>query len=161
MPETVSNGDGPRVGIDASGNVTFLYDIVNSGGANGEFVREAAAGSAIIAAPPHTLSSTCSGFDADLAVAANGDAIAGFCGSVAFALRKAGLGTATTPFVQPQHGVSEHRRQHQLRRGPGRDQQRRPSDRGGAGDRQPGRLHGRVPQHPEGFDLPRVPRRAA
>jgi PKD domain len=101
MPETVSNGDEPRVGIDASGNVTFLYDIVNSAASNGEFVREAPAGSSIMTGLPHTLSSTCSGFGADLAVAPNGDAIAGFsCGSVAFALRKAGTwGTATTPFV--------------------------------------------------------------
>jgi PKD repeat protein len=93
--------------------VTFLYDIVNSGGANGEFVRETPAGNSVIAATPQTLSSTCSGFGADLAVAPNGDAIAGFgCGSVAFALRKAGTwGTATTPFVShstvcPNIGIS-------------------------------------------------------
>ena len=101
QPETLSNGDEPRVGIDAVGNVTFLYDIVNSAAANGEFVREAPAGSSIITGLPHTLSSTCSGFGADLAVAPNGDAIAGFgCEDVAFALRRAGTwGAATTPFL--------------------------------------------------------------
>lgn len=100
-PETLSNGDSPRVGLDAAGNVTFLYNIVNSSAANGEFVREAPAGSSLLAASPHTLSSTCSGFGADLAVAPSGDAIAGFdCESAAFALRKGGTwGAAVTPFV--------------------------------------------------------------
>jgi hypothetical protein len=99
-PDAVSNGDNPRVGIDAAGNVTFLYDIVNSGASNGEFVRETPAGSSVLGASPHTLSSTCSGFGADVAVAPSGDAIVGFgCGDVAFALRRAGVwGTTATPF---------------------------------------------------------------
>jgi hypothetical protein len=100
-PETVSNGDVPRVGLDAAGNVTFVYSLVNSGASNGEFVREAPAGSPLMNATPHTLSSTCFGFDADLAVAPSGDAIVGFsCSDAAFALRRGGIwGSAATPFI--------------------------------------------------------------
>jgi hypothetical protein len=113
MPESLSNGEEPRVGIDAAGNVTLLYDLVNSGAGNGEYVREALAGSSLMAVTPHTLSNTCSGFGADLAVAPSGDAIAGFaCSDAAFAIRKDGTwGATATPFVHtsivcPTIGVS-------------------------------------------------------
>jgi hypothetical protein len=99
-PETFDNGAWPRVGIDAGGNVTLLYAIVNSGAQNGEFVRSAPAGGSLIAASPTTLSTTCSGFEADLAVAPSGDAIAGFgCSDASFALRTGGTwGKTSTPF---------------------------------------------------------------
>jgi hypothetical protein len=99
-PETFNNGASPRVGIDAGGNVTLLYAIVNSGAQNGEFVRTAPAGGSLIAASPHTLSTTCNAFEADLAVAPSGDAIAGFgCSDASFALRTGGTwGKTSTPF---------------------------------------------------------------
>jgi PKD domain-containing protein len=100
-PETFNNGAWPRVGIDAAGNVTLLYAIVNSGAQNGEFVRTAPAGESMIAASPHTLSTTCWAFEADLAVAPSGDAIAGFgCSDASFALRTGGTwGKTSTPFT--------------------------------------------------------------
>ena len=111
IPETVSNGNGPRVGIDASGNVTFLTTS-SLVGANGEFVREAPAGTRW-SPRARIRCRALLGVRRRLAVAPNGDAIAGFsCGSVAFALRRAGTwGTATTPFVSsntlcPNIGIS-------------------------------------------------------
>ena len=101
-PETFTNGFSPRVGIDSSGNLTLLYAIVNSGPQNGEFVRTAPVRGSLTTASPHTLSSSCWAFDADLAVAPSGDAIAGFACSTegSFALRTGGSwGATSTPFI--------------------------------------------------------------
>jgi PKD domain-containing protein len=93
-PETIVNGEGARVGIAANGQVTLLYGITGGGA---ESVRTAAAGSSLLAASPTTLSPTCGTTDADLAVAPNGDAIAGFaCQDASFALRAGGTWTTST-----------------------------------------------------------------
>lgn len=95
--ENFGNGRGARVGIDASGRVTLLYGVTSA-----EIVQSAPAGSSLLFAPVTTLSSTCGTFDASLAVAPSGDAIAGFqcSGDVSFAVRTAGSWSATsTPFT--------------------------------------------------------------
>jgi PKD domain len=96
-PQTFSEGNLPRVGIDAAGEVTVLMGVHSSG----EIVRSAPAGGSLILATPHMLS-TCTGdLDADLAVAPSGEAIAGFAceGDASFALRRGGTwGATSTPF---------------------------------------------------------------
>jgi hypothetical protein len=99
-PETFNNGAWPRVGIDSAGNVTLLYAVIPPGEPKGEFARTAPAGGSLVAASPHTLSATCDAFEADLAIAPSGEAIAGFgCSDASFALRTGGTwGKTSTPF---------------------------------------------------------------
>ena len=99
-PELFDPATTGRVGVDASGTVTFAYG-VDTAMSDGQAVRTAPAGASLLGATPQPLSNTCGAFDMDLAVAPSGDAIVGYaCNGMAFGVRKNGTWTTSTPFVE-------------------------------------------------------------
>jgi hypothetical protein len=91
----------PAVGIDAAGQVTLLYNP-----APNISTRTFAAGSPALAATPLPLSTGCSTFNPQLAVAPSGDAVAGYdCGGAVFALRTGGTWSVAPPVADSSSGT--------------------------------------------------------
>lgn len=89
-PELLTDGRQtlyPSIGIDASGDVTLLYNPSPD-----VSVRDFPVGTSVLAAPPQPIATRCSAFVRQFAVAPSGDAVAAFvCGGAVFALRRGGV----------------------------------------------------------------------